>query len=64
MDENGQNSFIVDEVSVIMKESVDSILSNQSYHHNKVAQWNANIVEQILKKLTSLNKPFKYIVNC
>jgi hypothetical protein len=42
-------------------QAVDGIIQNQPYHHNKVSQWNANIVEQVLKRLTGLNKPFKYI---
>lgn len=42
---------------------MDSILSNAPYHHNKVGQWNANVVEQTLKRLSALNKPFKYIGN-
>lgn len=33
-------------------------------HCQKVAQWNSNIVELVLKKLTGMNKPFKYIVTC
>ncbi|KXS09959.1 Tctex-1 [Gonapodya prolifera JEL478] len=59
-----QKSFVVDEVTAILKEAVESTLQNQAYHHGKVAQWNSNVVEQALKKLSGLNKPFKYVVTC
>jgi dynein light chain Tctex-type 1 len=55
---------VVDEVNAVVKECIESTIQNSSYHHNKVGQWNSNIVEQILKKLTGLNKPFKYISTC
>ena len=45
-------------------QSIDTTLQNQTYNHNKVAQWTSNCVEQCLKRLTALNKPFKYIVTC
>ncbi len=44
------------------RQSIESTLQNAVYQHNKVAQWTSNIVEQCLKRLTSLNKPFKYVV--
>jgi dynein light chain Tctex-type 1 len=56
-----EKAFVCEEVNGLLKESVESTLANAPYHHNKVAQWNSNIVELSLKKLTSLNKPFKYI---
>ncbi|KAI8896788.1 Tctex-1 [Globomyces pollinis-pini] len=59
-----ERSFVVDEVNNIIKESIESTIQNAPYHHNKVGQWNSNVVEQTLKKLTGLNKPFKYIVTC
>jgi dynein light chain Tctex-type 1 len=59
--EEVEKAFVVEEVQTILKESIETTLANSPYHHNKVAQWNSNIVELSLKKLTSLNKPFKYI---
>ena len=56
-----EKAFVVDEVNNIIKESIETTVQNAAYHHNKVAQWNSNIVELSLKKLTGLNKPFKYI---
>lgn len=57
-------SFSVDEVSMIIKESVEQTVGPNSYQHIKVNQWTSNTVEQCLKRLTALGKPFKYIVNC
>eukprot|EP00128_Syssomonas_multiformis_P000050 Colp12_sorted_trinity150504_noHs@22101 len=59
-----QTTFVVDEVSRVIKESIEASLQNAMYAHNKVGQWTSNVVEQCLKKLTSLGKPFKYIVTC
>jgi len=57
-------AFVVEDVSNIIKESIEFSLQNATYHHNKVAQWTSNVVEQCLRRLTALNKPFKYIVTC
>ena len=48
----------------LIYQSIESTIQNAPYHQNKVGQWNSNIIEQALKKLTGLNKPFKYIVTC
>lgn len=58
-----ENTFVVDEVSMIIKESVENAIGVNMYQHNKVNQWTSNIVEQCLKRLTALNKPFKYVVS-
>ena len=31
------------------------------YEHGKVPQWTSDVVEGVMKKLTGLQKPFKYI---
>jgi hypothetical protein len=31
------------------------------YHHSKVPQWTSEVIEGTMKKLTQLQKPFKYI---
>ncbi|KAI9351482.1 Tctex-1 [Obelidium mucronatum] len=56
-----EKAFVVDEVNNVIKESIETTIQNAAYHHNKVGQWNSNIVEQCLKRLAGLNKPFKYI---
>ena len=40
---------------------MESTLQNAVYNHNKVSQWTSSVVEQCLKRLTNLNKPFKYV---
>ncbi|XP_053545882.1 dynein light chain Tctex-type 1-like [Bombina bombina] len=61
-----ETSFVVDEVSGITKESIESSIggNGNAYQHNKVNQWTNNVVEQTLSQLTKLSKPFKYIVTC
>lgn len=58
------STFVVDEVSTIIKEAVENAIGGGSYQPTKVAQWTSNIVEQCLNDLTALKKPFKYIVTC
>ncbi|XP_062510915.1 dynein light chain Tctex-type 1-like [Corticium candelabrum] len=57
-------TFVVDEVSAVIKEGVETVIGSSSYHHNKVNQWTSSVVEQCLNQLTKMNKPFKYIVSC
>ncbi|XP_013400379.1 dynein light chain Tctex-type 1-like [Lingula anatina] len=59
-----ETAFIVDEISNIIKESVEGVIGGNAYQHNKVNQWTSNVVEQCLNQLTKLGKPFKYIVTC
>ncbi|KAI3378156.1 hypothetical protein SNEBB_009136 [Seison nebaliae] len=59
-----ETCFVVDEVSNIIKESIEATVDKQTYTQSKVNQWTTNIVEQCLTHLTKLNKPFKYIVSC
>ncbi len=42
-------------------QSVDSCLGSAVFTHSKVALWQATIVENALKRLAALNKPFKYV---
>lgn len=42
-------------------QSVEGVLGNNNYQHNKVNQWTSAVVEQCLNQLTKLGKPFKYI---
>lgn len=64
MDDANETSFVVDEVSNIIKESIEATIGSQSYQQAKINTWTSNIVEAILNSLTKLNKPFKYIVSC
>ena len=55
-------SFNIDVVSEKIKEIVERNIGVNSYQHNKVNRWTADIVDQILNDLTRSQKPFKYIV--
>eukprot|EP01113_Clastostelium_recurvatum_P029277 TRINITY_DN3530_c0_g1_i1.p1 TRINITY_DN3530_c0_g1~~TRINITY_DN3530_c0_g1_i1.p1 ORF type:complete len:122 (+),score=18.42 TRINITY_DN3530_c0_g1_i1:25-366(+) len=57
-------AFVVEDVTNIIKEAIEVTLQQAAYHHSKVGQWTSNVVEQCLRRLTALNKPFKYIVTC
>jgi dynein light chain Tctex-type 1 len=63
MDDAPETTFVVDEVSTVIKESVETTIGVNTYQHQKVSQWSSNIVEQCLKRLTGLGKPFKYVVS-
>ncbi|GMH38479.1 hypothetical protein BSKO_06363 [Bryopsis sp. KO-2023] len=57
-------AFVGDDVSNIIKDSIDTVLQNQQFSLTKVGQWTAGCLENCIKKLTSMNKPFKYVVTC
>ncbi|GKT36088.1 Dynein light chain Tctex-1 like protein [Aduncisulcus paluster] len=56
--------FAVDEITTICKDVVEAQLKAFTYAHSKVTTWTSNVIEESLKKLTALNKPFKYVVSC
>nr|CAD7199481.1 unnamed protein product [Timema douglasi]CAD7257801.1 unnamed protein product [Timema shepardi]CAD7425615.1 unnamed protein product [Timema monikensis]CAD7452307.1 unnamed protein product [Timema tahoe]CAD7575070.1 unnamed protein product [Timema californicum]CAD7590783.1 unnamed protein product [Timema genevievae] len=65
MEDLGEESqFVVDEVSTIIKEAIETSIGGNGYQHNKVNQWTSSVVEACLGALTKLQKPFKYIVTC
>ncbi|XP_053568943.1 dynein light chain Tctex-type 1-like [Bombina bombina] len=59
-----ETSFVVDEISGIIKESIESAIGGNAYQNNKANQWTNNVVEQTLGQLTKLSKPFNYILTC
>jgi dynein light chain Tctex-type 1 len=59
-----QASFVADDVSTIIKDALDTVLQSQHYNVDKVPQWTNACMESCMKRLTALNKPFKYIVTC
>ncbi|XP_054583339.1 dynein light chain Tctex-type 1-like [Eptesicus fuscus] len=59
-----ETTFVVDEVSNIVKEAIESAIGGKAYQHTKVNQWTTNVVEQTLSQLTKPGKPSKYIVTC
>jgi len=63
-DFNEETQFVADEVSAIVKETIETIIGGQTYDNTKVSQWTSSVVDGCLVGLTALQKPFKYIVNC
>nr|AAC67546.1 dynein molecular motor protein light chain [Tetronarce californica] len=57
-----ETTFIVDEVSGIIKESIETAIGGNAYQPSRVNQWTSSVVELCLSQLTKLGKPFKYIV--
>lgn len=56
-----QNQFVVDDVSKIIKEAIESTIGGNSYQHDKVNNWTGAVVENCLSVLTKQQKPYKYI---
>ncbi|XP_030638565.1 dynein light chain Tctex-type 1 isoform X1 [Chanos chanos] len=59
-----ETAFVVEDVSRIVKESVEGVIGGSAYQHSRVSQWTSSVVEQSLSQLSKLGKPFKYIVTC
>ncbi|XP_043552112.1 dynein light chain Tctex-type 1-like [Chiloscyllium plagiosum] len=57
-----ETAFIVDEISGIIKESIEAAIGGNAYQPSRVSQWTTSVVELCLSQLTKLGKPFKYIV--
>jgi len=67
MEDNAQSEehqFVVDEVSTIIKESIETVIGGNAYSSSKVNNWTSQVVENVLGNLSKLNKAFKYIVTC
>jgi dynein light chain Tctex-type 1 len=62
--EGGQLEFNQDEVKEIVTDGIESTLKDYGYSQGKVDQWAATIIESCLKRLASLERPFKYVVTC
>lgn len=56
-----QNLFVVDDVSKIIKDTVEQTIGGNAYQNDKVNQWTGTVVETCLQVLTQLQKPYKYI---
>ncbi|RUS20542.1 dynein light chain [Endogone sp. FLAS-F59071] len=55
--------FNTEEVTNIIKETVEAVLTDTVYQHANAPAWNNDIVEGTLKKLDK-TKGLKYIVTC
>nr|XP_019953304.1 PREDICTED: dynein light chain Tctex-type 1 isoform X1 [Paralichthys olivaceus]XP_019953305.1 PREDICTED: dynein light chain Tctex-type 1 isoform X1 [Paralichthys olivaceus] len=59
-----ETAFVVEEVSKVIKESVEAAIGANAYQQSRVNQWTTSVVEQCVSQLKKLGKPFKYIVTC
>eukprot|EP00929_Paragymnodinium_shiwhaense_P009296 TRINITY_DN11341_c0_g1_i1.p1 TRINITY_DN11341_c0_g1~~TRINITY_DN11341_c0_g1_i1.p1 ORF type:complete len:111 (-),score=37.16 TRINITY_DN11341_c0_g1_i1:196-528(-) len=64
MDEEGENEFVSEQVNEIAKAAVTKTLGSAAYSKDRVNGWCAQIIDECLKELAKLNKPFKYVVTC
>eukprot|EP00243_Klebsormidium_subtile_P005332 TRINITY_DN2118_c0_g1_i1.p1 TRINITY_DN2118_c0_g1~~TRINITY_DN2118_c0_g1_i1.p1 ORF type:complete len:111 (-),score=24.51 TRINITY_DN2118_c0_g1_i1:503-835(-) len=56
--------IVPEEVDTVIRESIEQALGQTAFIHNKLNVWTSNIVESCLKRLSSLSKPYKYVVTC
>ncbi|KAL7326200.1 hypothetical protein PS15p_208575 [Mucor circinelloides] len=59
-----EKKFNSEQVTGIIKEIVETTLTDSEYSHSKVPAWNANIIETCIAKLKSISTNYKYIVHC
>ena len=52
------------EVDEMVRKCIADLLGEQAFQHAKADTWTKNIIEECLKKLQALQKPFKYVVTC
>lgn len=57
-------SFVAEEVSSIVKDTVDSTLGSMTYQASRVKQLTETVIDEVLKKLVAQRKPYKYLVSC
>mmetsp|Transcript_90759 Transcript_90759/g.270919 ORF Transcript_90759/g.270919 Transcript_90759/m.270919 type:complete len:111 (+) Transcript_90759:121-453(+) len=64
MEDEGDNEFVGEQVNEIMKTAITKALGNAQYSKDRVNTWCSTIIDDCLKELAKLNKPFKYVVTC
>mmetsp|Transcript_12848 Transcript_12848/g.22281 ORF Transcript_12848/g.22281 Transcript_12848/m.22281 type:complete len:111 (-) Transcript_12848:56-388(-) len=62
MDDEGENEFVSEQVNEIVKVAITKTLGGSSYNKDRVSTWCSQIIDECLKELAKLNKPFKYVV--
>ena len=63
-EDDEQLIFVVDEVSGIIKEAIETTIGGNGFASNRIGIWTNSIVESALSNLAKLQKSFKYIVTC
>ncbi|CAM9558649.1 unnamed protein product [Ectocarpus sp. 8 AP-2014] len=56
--------FSSEDVDTIVKNAITGCLTDVMYNPKKVTDWTNTIVDNCLKELQPLNKPYKYIITC
>lgn len=62
--DDDENLFVVDEVSKIIKDTIEGTISGNVYQQDRVNQWSATVSELCLSTLSKMKKTFKYVVTC
>ncbi|TYZ68116.1 hypothetical protein PybrP1_000767 [[Pythium] brassicae (nom. inval.)] len=57
-------AFVAEEVDRIILASIDACLKDEVYDERQVAHWVDTICETVVKGLSELRKPLKYVVSC
>lgn len=57
-------NFVVDDVSKIIKDAIETVIGGNGYDQSRVNNWTTTVVEACTSELTKLLKPYKYIVTC
>jgi dynein light chain Tctex-type 1 len=53
--------FLVEDVETIVKSALQSVLNDTSYEQAKLDAWSNAVIDNCLKGLAGLGKPFKYV---
>mmetsp|Transcript_72023 Transcript_72023/g.204431 ORF Transcript_72023/g.204431 Transcript_72023/m.204431 type:complete len:111 (-) Transcript_72023:80-412(-) len=64
MDDEGENEFVSEQVNEIVKTAITKTLGTAQFSKDRVNQWCSQIIDDCLKELAKLGKPFKYVVTC
>jgi len=56
--------FSVEDVEAIVRGAIVGVLNQNQYNSKKVNEWTNSIVQNCLKELQALGRPFKYIITC
>lgn len=63
-DETSDESFVVEDVETLVKQQLQSTLSEVQYDSERVGTWINTVIDSCLKGLQAMGKSYKYIVTC
>lgn len=70
MDDDGKQGLEEDdllddaEVDTLIRAVIVQTVGDNQFDYQSASQWTSEIIEECLKKLAGLSKPFKYVVTC